>query len=94
MTDVANPLPPGRIRERPEDFVVDEIPAYAPSGEGEHVFVRFTKTGVTTFDAVRAIADMQVRGAPLIGVTAAWGLALAMNADPGDAHLAEAAGRL
>ena len=45
-------------------------------------------------DAVRAIADMQVRGAPLIGVTAAWGLALAMRADSSDAGLAEASGRL
>jgi methylthioribose-1-phosphate isomerase len=45
-------------------------------------------------DAVRAIADMQVRGAPLIGVTAAWGLALAMRADPTDAALTEAARRL
>jgi methylthioribose-1-phosphate isomerase len=43
---------------------------------------------------VRAIADMQVRGAPLIGVTAAWGLALAMRADPGDGALAEASRRL
>jgi tRNA pseudouridine13 synthase len=49
-------LPPGRIRERPEDFVVGEIPAYEPSGQGEHVFVRMTKTGLTTVDAVRAIA--------------------------------------
>jgi len=49
-------LPPGRIRARPEDFVVDEIPAYAPSGVGEHLFVRFTKTGLTTVDAVRSIA--------------------------------------
>jgi tRNA pseudouridine13 synthase len=49
-------LPPGRIKAAPEDFVVEEIPAYAPSGEGEHLFVRFTKTDVTTLDAVRAIA--------------------------------------
>ena len=41
-------------------------------------------------DAVRAIADMQVRGAPLIGVTAAWGLALALRTDPSDAGLAHA----
>ena len=41
-------------------------------------------------DAVRAIADMQVRGAPLIGVTAAWGLALALRADPSDAGVAHA----
>ena len=44
--------------------------------------------------SVRAIADMQVRGAPLIGVTAAWGLALAMRADPTDTALAEACRRL
>jgi methylthioribose-1-phosphate isomerase len=48
----------------------------------------------TVDDAVRAIADMQVRGAPLIGVTAAWGLALAMRADASDAALAEASRRL
>jgi len=48
----------------------------------------------TVDDAVRAIATMQVRGAPLIGVTAAWGLALAMAADPADSALAGAGGRL
>jgi methylthioribose-1-phosphate isomerase len=41
----------------------------------------------TVNDVARAIADMQVRGAPLIGVTAAYGLALALRADPGDAAL-------
>jgi tRNA pseudouridine13 synthase len=49
-------LPRGRIKDRPEDFVVEEIPAYLPSGAGEHVFVRLTKCNVTTLDAVRAIA--------------------------------------
>src|SRR5215472_5349811 len=48
--------PPVRFKERPEDFVVEELPAYEPSGEGAHVFVRFTKTGLTTLDAVRAVA--------------------------------------
>ena len=32
-------------------------------------------------DAARAIKDMLVRGAPLIGVTAAYGMALAMRDD-------------
>lgn len=41
-------------------------------------------------DAARAIRDMIVRGAPLIGATAAYGVALAMRADPSDAHLAAA----
>jgi methylthioribose-1-phosphate isomerase len=45
-------------------------------------------------DARRAIADMLVRGAPLIGATAAWGLALALRADASDAGLAEAVGTL
>ena len=45
-------------------------------------------------DAVEAIAAMRVRGAPLIGVTAAWGLALAMRADSSDAGLANASARL
>jgi methylthioribose-1-phosphate isomerase len=45
-------------------------------------------------EAVRAIADMHVRGAPLIGVTAAWGLALAMRSEPSGAGLAEACRRL
>jgi tRNA pseudouridine13 synthase len=50
------PRPPGRIKSRFDDFVVSEIPAYAPSGEGEHVFVEITKTDVTTLDAVRAVS--------------------------------------
>ncbi|WP_437683783.1 tRNA pseudouridine(13) synthase TruD [Sorangium sp. So ce131] len=49
-------LPAAVLRTSPADFVVEEIPAYAPSGRGEHVFVTFRKTGRTTPDAVRAIA--------------------------------------
>ena len=41
-------------------------------------------------DAVEAIRTMQVRGAPLIGATAAYGIALAMAADAGDANLGRA----
>jgi methylthioribose-1-phosphate isomerase len=48
------------------------------------------KTLRTLDDAARAIATMQVRGAPLIGATAAYGLALALNADASDAGLARA----
>ncbi|MBI5439422.1 MAG: S-methyl-5-thioribose-1-phosphate isomerase [Nitrosomonadales bacterium] len=44
----------------------------------------------TMRDAERAIRDMQVRGAPLIGVTAAYGVALAMRDNASDAALAEA----
>ncbi|MGH7268937.1 MAG: tRNA pseudouridine(13) synthase TruD [Polyangiaceae bacterium] len=46
-----------RIKCRPADFVVEEISAYEPSGAGEHVMVRFTKTDRNTLDAVRAISQ-------------------------------------
>ena len=38
-------------------------------------------------DAATAIRDMQVRGAPLIGATAAFGIALALRGDASDAAL-------
>ena len=44
-------------------------------------------------EAALAITDMTVRGAPLIGVTGAYGLALAMAENPGDPNL-DAAFRL
>ncbi|MCC6304690.1 MAG: S-methyl-5-thioribose-1-phosphate isomerase [Rhodobacteraceae bacterium] len=44
----------------------------------------------TLADAATAIADMWVRGAPLIGATAAAGVALHMDRDPSDAGLGEA----
>jgi methylthioribose-1-phosphate isomerase len=57
-----------------------------------HAFVTVTLKSVD--DAVRAVADMQVRGAPLIGATAAYGLCLALRADPSDAALDDAYDRL
>jgi methylthioribose-1-phosphate isomerase len=45
-------------------------------------------------DAVHAIASMQTRGAPLIGAVAAYGLCLALRADPSDTALEEACRRL
>ncbi len=44
----------------------------------------------TMDDAAVAIKTMQVRGAPLIGATAAYGVCLALRADPSDASLAAA----
>jgi len=44
----------------------------------------------TVDDAADAIRTMVVRGAPLIGATAAYGLALALADDPGDASLENA----
>ena len=45
-------------------------------------------------DAAGAIRDMVVRGAPLIGVTAAYGVALAMREDTSDAALEQAVEQL
>ena len=41
----------------------------------------------TPEDAALAIRDMVVRGAPLIGITAAYGVALGLRRDPSDGHL-------
>jgi methylthioribose-1-phosphate isomerase len=48
----------------------------------------------TLDDAARAISTMQVRGAPLIGATAAYGIALGAAEDPSDAGLAAAVAKL
>ena len=45
-------------------------------------------------EIAHAIRSMQVRGAPLIGATAAYGIALAMSADASDASLRMAAALL
>ncbi|WP_439119410.1 S-methyl-5-thioribose-1-phosphate isomerase [Marivita sp.] len=42
---------------------------------------------VTMQDYADAIYEMRVRGAPLIGATAAYGMALAMAEDPSDANM-------
>ena len=48
----------------------------------------------TLDDSIRAIADMLVRGAPLIGVTAAYGLALAMREGNDDTALKAACAKM
>jgi tRNA pseudouridine13 synthase len=59
------PLPRGhgdalidaRIRSVPEDFQVDELPAFEPSGSGEHLLLQVEKRGMTTAYAAGRIAD-------------------------------------
>lgn len=48
----------GDLKVEPEHFVVEEIPLYEPSGEGEHVYVSVTREGWTTRDLQREIADL------------------------------------
>ncbi len=45
----------GRIKVQPEDFQVEEIPAYEPSGEGEHLFLWIEKTDVAAADLQRRL---------------------------------------
>jgi len=53
-----------------------------------HEFV--TRALTTVAEAAEAIKVMRVRGAPLIGATAAYGVCLALSKDPSDAFLDEA----
>jgi tRNA pseudouridine13 synthase len=46
----------GRIKVEPEDFVVEEIPLYEPSGQGQHIYVGLEKRGLSTYQAINAIA--------------------------------------
>ncbi len=50
------PPVPGKAKVQPEDFVVDEIPAYRPSGEGEHLFLWIEKRNVSAEFLLRAVA--------------------------------------
>jgi len=47
---------PAAIKRRYEDFLVEEIPAYQPCGEGDHCFFTVEKRGLATLRAVNDIA--------------------------------------
>ncbi|MBN1217359.1 MAG: tRNA pseudouridine(13) synthase TruD [Anaerolineae bacterium] len=46
----------GQLKVEPEDFFVEEIPLYLPSGQGQHVYVEIEKRGLSTNAARRKIA--------------------------------------
>jgi tRNA pseudouridine13 synthase len=48
----------GRIRARPEDFVVEELSLYEPSGKGSHLYVNLTKVNQTTRDVQIQLAEL------------------------------------
>ena len=52
----AGATPSPRLRATPEDFLVDEVAAFAPSGEGSHTFVRIEKRLRTTTEVARDLA--------------------------------------
>jgi tRNA pseudouridine13 synthase len=46
----------GRIKERPEDFLVEELPLFRPAGEGEHAVLFVQKRDMSTLDLVDVLA--------------------------------------
>jgi tRNA pseudouridine13 synthase len=46
----------GALEARSEDFEVREVPAYLPSGRGQHLYLRVEKRGLTTPEAAHHIA--------------------------------------
>lgn len=48
----------GRIRARPEDFIVEEVPILHPSGNGNHLYINMTKMGVTTREVQEQLARL------------------------------------
>ena len=82
----------GALRASPEDFRVDEQPAYLPSGAGPHLYLRVEKRGRTTRDALRhlaralGVADRDAGYAGLkdkVAVTTQWlSFPIAQDPDP------------
>jgi tRNA pseudouridine13 synthase len=86
----------GTVRAVPEDFRVDEVAAYEPTGAGPHLYLRVEKRGRTTRDAVRTLAHalgVPERDAGFAGmkdkqaVTSQW-LSFPVARDPDPAALA------
>ena len=86
----------GVVKATPEDFRVDEVPAYEPSGAGEHLWLLVEKRDRTTRDVVRELARrlaVPERDAGVAGlkdrqaVTTQW-LSFPARADPDPASLA------
>lgn len=52
------PLSTGNIKTTPEDFKVDEILGFEPTGEGEHLFLLIEKRGINTEELVKELATL------------------------------------
>src|SRR5947209_15208309 len=47
----------GRIKTQPEDFEVEEVPAYEPCGQGEHLYLWVEKRGMGAEYFARQVAQ-------------------------------------
>ncbi len=45
-----------KFKMRPEDFIVEEIPLYEPSSQGDHTYFMIEKIGMTTLELIRKLA--------------------------------------
>lgn len=69
------PPPRGSIKASPDDFLVEEVPLYPPSGDGDHLYVRFTKRALTTEEVVRSLSRVigaNPRDAGVAGMKDKW----------------------
>lgn len=48
--------PPGRVRDQVDDFQVDEVLGWSPSGDGEHLLLHVEKRDMSTLHAARVLA--------------------------------------
>ncbi|MFC0677394.1 tRNA pseudouridine(13) synthase TruD [Lysobacter korlensis] len=75
MSGSATPLPralgdavlQARLREAPEDFFVEELAGFEPTGSGEHLLLTIEKRGMNTMHAARRIAQWAGVGEVAIG---------------------------
>ena len=58
----------GELKQQPQDFIVEEIPAYEPCGEGEHLFLWIEKTNVDHISLMKHLADTLNIGLHDIGI--------------------------
>jgi tRNA pseudouridine13 synthase len=58
----------GRYKVAPADFAVEEVPAYEPSGRGDHVWLWVEKTGLSTLDLLHELAHALDRDERAFGI--------------------------
>ncbi len=89
------------FRGEDDDFLVDEIPSYLPSGQGEHLYLQIEKRGVSTPALLRRLRehcrlderDIGIAGhKDARGVTRQWVSAPARLVEPALAELPEVLG--
>lgn len=69
------PVATGKIKAIPEDFFVDELLGFEPSGEGEHVFLHIEKRALTTLavrDKIAALASCKSMDVGYSGLKDKW----------------------